>query len=298
MWRCTGLRWVSGGPAWTWWHPRHGDRRSPVRLGDPLALAVEPGAVRQCMGVWRSGRWTPCPQAAELPARARRDQCEQCAALDRSRSVAADTRLDDPRTFAVYLAWFGPGLGKVGITAAERGSARLLEQAAICFTFLGRGPLMAARRAESVLGTALGIPDRVATSAKRAARAALPPAPARVAGLRALHEAAAAVPDWRDTLTATGFQPVDHAVVFGLEPDAPQATAAVTGLAPGTALGGTVVAVAGGDVYLRTAGPAGGVLLLDTHLVPGWPLTASAEDLPAPPTKALPQATEPPEPLF
>ncbi|MGI5249119.1 DUF2797 domain-containing protein [Actinacidiphila glaucinigra] len=182
MWRCTGLRWVSGAPVWTWWHPRLGDRRSPVRLGDPLALAVEPGAVRRCTGVWRAGRWTPCPRAAELPAQARRDQCEQCAALDRSRSVAADTRLDDPRPFAVYLAWFGPGLGKVGITAAERGSARLLEQAAICFTFLGRGPLMAARRSESVLGTALGIPDRVSTSAKRAARAALPPAAARRPG--------------------------------------------------------------------------------------------------------------------
>ncbi|MFF7214049.1 DUF2797 domain-containing protein [Streptomyces sp. NPDC008238] len=298
MWRCTGLRWVSGGPVWTWWHPRHGDRRSPVRLGDPLTLAVEPGAVRRCTGVWRSGRWTPCPRAAELPERARRDQCEQCAALDRSRSVAADTRLDDPRPFSVYLAWFGPGLGKVGITAAERGSARLLEQAAVCFTFLGRGPLMAARRAESVLGTALGIPDRVSTSAKRAARAALPPADAREAELRALHEAAAAVPDWRDTLTPTGFRPVDHAVVFGLEPRAPQATAAVTGLAAGTALRGTVVAVAGGDLYLRTAGPSGGVLLLDTHLVPGWPLTASSEGLPEPPVKALPPPADPPEPLF
>lgn len=269
-----------------------------MRLGDPLALAVEPGAVRRCTGVRRAGRWTPCPRASELPARARRDQCEQCAALDRSRSVAADTRLDDPRPFAVYLAWFGPGLGKVGITAAERGSARLLEQAAICFTFLGRGPLMAARRAESVLGTALGIPDRVPASAKRSARAALPPAAVREAELRALHEAAAAVPDWRDTLTATGYRPVDHAAVFGLEPHAPRATAAVTGLAPGTALGGTVAAVAGGDVYLRTAGPSGGVLLLDTRLVPGWPLTASAEGLPAPPAKGLPPATEPPEPLF
>ncbi|WP_431952728.1 DUF2797 domain-containing protein [Actinacidiphila sp. bgisy167] len=298
MWRCTGLRWVSGGPAWTWWHPRHGDRRSPVRRGEALALAVEPHAVRQCAGVWRSGRWTPCPRAAELPPQARRDQCEQCAALDRSRSVAADTLLDDPRPFAVYLAWFGPGLGKVGITAAERGSARLLEQAAICFTFIGHGPLMAARRAEAVLGSALGIPDRVSSSAKRAARVALPPAAVREAELRTLHEAAAAVPDWQDTLTATGFRPVDHAAVFGVEPDPPRATAVVTGLASGSALTGTVAAVAGGDVYLRAAGQSGGVLLLDTRLVPGWPLTASAAGLPAPPVQAVPPATSPPEPLF
>ncbi|MGI5249120.1 hypothetical protein [Actinacidiphila glaucinigra] len=86
--------------------------------------------------------------------------------------------------------------------------------------------------------------------------------------------------------------------MFGLEPDALRATAAVTGLAPETALGGTVVAVAGGDVYLRTAGPAGGVLLLDSRLVPGWPLTSPARGMPAPPAKALPPPTEPPQPLF
>ncbi|MFF3564817.1 DUF2797 domain-containing protein [Streptomyces sp. NPDC002574] len=298
MWRCTGLRWRSGAPAWAWWHPGHGERSSPVRLGDPLALAVEPGAERVCLGVWRAGRWTPCPRARRLPPQARRDQCEECAALDRSRSVAADTRLDDPRPYALYLAWFGSGLCKVGITADERGSARLLEQAAVCFSFLGRGPLMAARRAESVLGTALGVPDRVAAATKRTARDVLSPPEVRHAELRAVRDAAFAVPDWRDTLTPCSFEVVDHAAVFGLEPDPPRATAAVTGLQPGTALGGTVEAVAGADLYVRTPGAPGDVVLLDAHLVSGWPLTAAAQGRPAPPMRPLSRADEPPEPLF
>ncbi len=55
-------------------------------------------------------------------------RCEECARLDRAHSVAADTLADDPRPYHVYLAWFGTGMVKVGITAVERGSARLLEQ--------------------------------------------------------------------------------------------------------------------------------------------------------------------------
>ncbi|WP_146058778.1 DUF2797 domain-containing protein, partial [Streptomyces sp. FM008] len=70
-----------------------------------------------------------------------RAQCEGCARLDRARSVAADTMADDPRAYAVYLAWFGPGMVKVGITREDRGAARLLEQGAVAFAWLGRGPL-------------------------------------------------------------------------------------------------------------------------------------------------------------
>lgn len=296
MWRCTGLRWADGSPAWTWQHPRQGRRHSPLRLGGPVELAVPEGEARRCVGVWRSGRWTACPQAAALPAQARRDQCEPCAALDRSQSVAADTKLDDPRPYLVYLAYFGPGLRKVGITGAARGSTRLLEQAAVCFTFLGRGPLMAARRAESVLGAALGIPDRVSATAKRTARAALPDASAREAELRALYEAAAAVPDWRDTLGALAYEVVDHAGLFGLEPDPPQPTALVTGLAAGTAVSGVLRATAGSDLYVRT--PDGEVLLLDAHLASGWALTRPGPGQPQSPTRPLPTQTGAPESLF
>ncbi|WP_419993200.1 DUF2797 domain-containing protein [Streptomyces boninensis] len=235
-----------------------------------------------------------CPDAAGTPAAAVRDQCERCAALDRSQSVAADTVPDDPRPYAVYLAWFGTGLVKVGITAQERGPARLLEQAAVCFTFLGHGPLMSARRTEAVLGAALGIPERVRAPRKRAARVSLPPAREREAELRGRYEAALAVPGWQETLTPAPYEPVDHAALFGLEPRAPRPVARVTGLAAGAALVGEVRAVAGSDVYLSTAG---GEVLLDAHLAAGWPLVRAkgpqAEEPRAePPTTPIPVADD------
>ncbi|MDF9811877.1 hypothetical protein M2266_001108 [Streptomyces sp. SPB162] len=296
-WRCTGLRW-KGGPAswepcWQWSHPRYGERSSPVPVSGPLALAVGPDAVRRCTGVRRAGRHLVCPRAAELGPTARRDLCDDCAALDRLSSVAADTMADDPRPYSVYLAYFGTGLTKVGITAAERGAARLVEQAAVCFSFLGRGPLMAARRTEASLGAALGIPDRVSAGAKRTARWALPPAGERAAELRARYEAVTGLPD---TLERVPYALVDHAALFGLEPNPPRPVARITALAPGTSVTGTVRAVAGGDLYLDTPD---GCLLLDSRLVSGWPLTTPAPGPPVPaPTTPVLRPRDVPEPLF
>lgn len=269
------MRWRADGPEWRWWHPGAGVRSSPFRIGEPLALGVAAGARRTCAGVWRAGRRTPCPYEAHLAPEARRDQCEPCAALDRSSSVAADTRADDPQPYAVYLAYFGPGLHKVGITAVARGRLRLLEQAAVCFTFLGEGPLMTARRTEAVLGAALRIPDRVRDPAKRAARYRLPPAEERAAELAALH---AEVTSLRgrlpEALRPRPFQLVDHTALFGLADPAPGPPAAeVAALAPGRALTGTVRGVAGHDVHLATQAAD---LLLDTRLTAGWPLRRPA----------------------
>lgn len=294
MWRCTGIRWRDGEPVWTWTHPGHGRRDSRVRTGERLALAVPDDAVRRCTGVWRAGRHTECARAAVLRPDAGRDQCEDCAALDRLSSVAADTALDDPRPYAVYLAYFGPGVRKVGITAVERGSARLLEQAAICFTFLGRGPLMTARRTESVLGTALRVPDRVSGRLKRAARLALPPAAEREAELRALYDGVTGLPD---TLERSPFRPVDHAGVFGLVPEPPRPTAVVTALDAGAVVTGVVRAVAGSDLYLESREE---MLLLNGRLASGWSLTKAAvrEARTTAPTRRVPPAVETAEPLF
>lgn len=330
MWRCTGLGWGDGHPRWTWWHPVHGGRSSPLRLDGPLSLAVGADAVRSCAGVWRGGRYLLCPYEAELRPEVRRDQCERCAALDRSCSVAADTKVDDPRPYAVYLAWFGTGLLKVGITAAERGAARLREQAAVCFTFLGEGPLMTARRTEAILGAALGVPDRVAAAAKRAARHALPDAEARAAELRGLHASVTGL--LPDTLRVRPCEVVDHAALFGLSPgELPPPSGHITALPPGSTLTGTVRAVTGHDLYVRTsepegaagpvgttasAGPAGSgestssgestgspaagrLLLLDTRLTQGWPLLRppgrAGTDVP---TAVVTQPREAPQSLF
>jgi hypothetical protein len=184
--------------------------------------------------------------------------------------VAADTIADDPRPYHVYLAWFGPGMVKVGITAVERGSARLLEQGAVCFSWLGRGPLMAARRAEEVLRAALGVPDRIPYADKRVVRATLPTADERAAEVGELHARAVALGGWPESLERMPCRVVDHAEVFGLG-GLPGVDGVVTELVAGGAVGGEVIAVAGPDLHLAAGR---GVLVLDTRLMTGWELTA------------------------
>lgn len=183
--------------------------------------------------------------------------------------MAADTIADDPRPYHVYLAWFGPGMVKVGITAVERGSARLLEQGAVCFSWLGAGPLMAARRSEELLRAALGVPDRIPYAEKRAVRSALPGSAAeRAAEVAELHARAGALGHWPESLEREPFRPVDHAEVFGLD-GLPAAVGAVGELVAGGVVSGQLVAAAGPDLHLRTDG---GVVVLDTRLMTGWEL--------------------------
>ncbi|MGI5469917.1 DUF2797 domain-containing protein [Streptomyces sp. CA-132043] len=283
MWRCTGPRWSGGAFGLGWYHPERGEeRRSTLPAGRALAFAV--AGERRCLGVRRAGRWIVCPHAAVLDGAGARDQCPDCARLDRSRSVAADTMADDPRPYGVYLAYFGPGLLKVGITAAERGAARLLEQGAVGYSWLGHGPLMAARRAEALLGSALAVRDRFAKAEKRAARRALPPPAGRAAALGALHREAQSLPGWPEALRAAPYAYEDHSEVFGLDriPVEPGAVGEVGALRAGTEIAGEVLAAAGSDLYLRQEGQEdqGGsavpVVVLDARLLSGWVLRAAA----------------------
>lgn len=287
-WWCTGVRWrVGGGPALGWYGEGKGERESPLAFGDVLAFRAVGG--RRCLGVWRGGRRTPCPAAAVLAGRGTRAQCAECAGIDRAHSVAADTMADDPRPYHVYLAWFGSGMVKVGITGVGRGSARLLEQGAVAFTWLGRGPLMAARRAEELLRSALGVPDRIPYAQKRAVRAALPPAGERAAELATAHATAVALAGWPESLERLPCEVVDHAEVFGIEGGTGSVTEGATAggaevgrlggvgvvvseLVEGGVVVGTLVAAAGPDLHLVERG--GRRLVVDTRLLGGWQLEA------------------------
>ncbi|MEU4213178.1 DUF2797 domain-containing protein [Streptomyces sp. NPDC026206] len=271
-WQCAGLRWSASGPALVWRHPVRGERLSPLPPGRPLAFTT--GERRRCVGVRRGGRHTPCPAGAEVPCSAVSAQCGDCARLDRSHSVAADTIADDPRPYDVYLAWFGPGLVKAGITAAERAGARLLEQAALSHALLGCGPLMAARRAEAVLGAALAVPDRFPYAAKRAARVPLPSQGLRAAELAGLHERARGLEGLPESLAVLAFTPVHHDAAFHLEGIRPGHE--LVELAAGRTVAGRVTAVAGPDVYLD--GADGRLLLVDARQLAGWALSAAAPD--------------------
>ncbi|MFF3848637.1 DUF2797 domain-containing protein [Streptomyces sp. NPDC002328] len=265
-WKCAGLRWSEQGPVLMW----DGGRRSPLSWGKRVAFGVVEGGVRECVGA----RGHPCPVRAGVPGRSTGGRCEECARLDRAHSVAADGIADDPRPYRVYLAWFGPGMVKVGITAAERGSARLLEQGAVCFSLLGTGPLMAARRTEELLRAALRVPDRIPYADKRAVRAELPAKESeRGSELRELHARATALADWPESLTREPFLPVDHMRAFGLA-GTPAPVGEVSELTPGGALNGELLAAAGPDLHLST--PAGAVVL-DTRLMRGWELVPAEE---------------------
>jgi hypothetical protein len=193
--------------------------------------------------------------------------------------VAADTMADDPRPYRVYLAWFGPGLVKVGITGVARGPARLLEQGAVVFSWLGQGPLMAARRTEELLRAALRVPDRIPYAEKRMVRAALPGAGERLEEIRELHARVMELDDWPDSLERAPFQAVDHTEVFGLE-GLPAAVGVVSELVAGGVVSGELLAAAGPDLHLATGR---GVVVVDTRLMTGWELTAvSGERLTVP----------------
>ena len=286
-WRCSGLRWSADGPELVW----DGGRRSTLTWGKQVAFGVAEGGVRTCVGA----RGYACPLRATVPGRSTGARCEECARLDRAHSVAADTIADDPRPYHVYLAWFGPGMTKVGITALERGSARLLEQGAVCFTWLGVGPLMAARRTEELLRAAPRVPDRIPYAAKRAVRSALSMSAAeRAAEVEGLHARAVALQGWPESLTRAPCQPVDHTGVFGLA-DLPPAVGAVTELVAGGAVSGRLVAAAGPDLHVETGG---GVVVVDTRLMRGWELIPAAGDELSLPVRAFRQDASMQDGLF
>ncbi|MEV1062883.1 DUF2797 domain-containing protein [Streptomyces sp. NPDC050263] len=266
-WKCAGLRWSPEGPTLMW----DGGRRSPLSWGKQVSFEVAGGRVRRCVGA----QGHACPRGTGVSGRSTGARCEECARLDRAHSVAADAVADDPRPYRVYLAWFGPGLVKVGITAVERGSVRLLEQGAVCFSWLGAGPLMAARRTEELLRAALRVPDRIPYADKRAVRAALPASEAERAGeIREVYGRAVELGGWPESLERAPFHPVDHVRAFGLA-GAPAAFGEVRELVPGGSLSGRLVAAAGPDLQLTTGE---GAIVLDTRLMRGWELGPAAAD--------------------
>ncbi|MFE2971808.1 DUF2797 domain-containing protein [Streptomyces sp. NPDC059340] len=261
-WRCSGLRWSADGPVLVW----GGGRSSALSWGKRVAFGVVDEGVRTCVGA----RGNACPVRAVVSGRSAGARCEECARLDRAHSVAADTMADDPRPYRVYLAWFGPGMVKVGITGVARGPARLLEQGAVVFSWLGQGPLMAARRTEELLRAALGVPDRIPYAEKRAVRAVLPGAGERLEEIRELHARVMELEGWPESLERAPFQAVDHTEVFGLEGLQP-AVGVVSELVAGGVVSGELVAAAGPDLHLSTGR---GVVVVDTRLMTGWQLTA------------------------
>lgn len=140
------------------------------------ALAAESARDRWCSGRYDlgSGKSEPCPEQAEL----REESFEQCLACRRatgfnpafyfSPEVSPQQQARNLEPHLVYLAHFGAGTFKVGITHARRGIHRLLEQGARMGLLLGRLPdAHQARALEERIARELGVSETVRSARKR-----------------------------------------------------------------------------------------------------------------------------------
>jgi hypothetical protein len=199
-------------------------------------------------------------------------QCAACATATPGRALARDAALgDDGRTYVLYLAWFGPGLLKVGLTAADRGSDRLLEQGAIAWTPLAQGAYTPIRRAERLTATAGLAPERVGGRAKANAWWTLPPTRDRARELATAHAAITTHPAWPSGLAPAPCALADQASQFGLSQPMPASYREVTGLADGVVLAGEIRFIIGRRLLINTAS---GPLLIDMRRAAGWAITA------------------------
>jgi Protein of unknown function (DUF2797) len=153
--------------------PRWQRRRLGV-LGAHFTLQAGPG--RSCTGRCdlQNGTSEPCPDRVELQG----DTSEQCAACRRATGfnpafyfapeISPQQRLRNLEPHLVYLAHFGAGTFKVGMTHARRGVHRLLEQGARMGVLLARfADAYRARALEERISRELGVPETVRGTRKR-----------------------------------------------------------------------------------------------------------------------------------
>jgi len=266
----TGLHWERDRPVLT---GLVGSRLHVRPLERGQAVGWEIAGPRRCVGFHdrREHRRRPCPEAAQV---ADASQCDLCQAADPGRLIARGEVPSgmEQEPFVLYLAWFGDGLSKVGISSEKRGVGRLCEQGAISYCLVARGPLVAIRPAEMLLSGVGVAPERITARSKLTAWWGIPPAEERAAGLKALHAAATdAVQEVRD-VEVVGFQAGDLTALFGLEREMPDRYELVTGLRPAAVLSGEVTHVIGKFLVLGT--PA---VVIDARLLEGWTLRRSSE---------------------
>ncbi|RDI68846.1 DUF2797 domain-containing protein [Nocardia pseudobrasiliensis] len=268
-WTVTGVYWRSNQPVLAAVDPRGADRERPLCLGDPLALRI--AGPRRCVGIRQPGNHRACPFAAEIAPRATAAQCSACAAADPGHRLARDQLADDGRVYALYLTWLGPGMAKVGLTAAARGSGRLAEQGALTFTWITRGPLPAIRAMEQAISRTGLAAERWHRRAKVHAWSHRTGPEDRQRALRIVYEQIAATVPWPDGLPHEPYQPVDQAELFGFD-RLPTRLREVAALQRDSVLAGTVRGLVGRELVLDTDTEP---VLLDTRLLAGWPLLSS-----------------------
>ena len=237
----------------------------PAAPGSPVAWTLH--GPRQCTGTWTGTGRRRCPAASRVPADGADAQCPACAAADRGRQIARDAALgDDGREYLLYLAWFGAGLVKIGLTAADRGRDRPLEQGAIAFTPLAAGPYTPIRQAERLISAAGMAAERISSRAKLTAWWHLPPPAERAAQLTAARDRIAGQVTWPGRVQLLPCAVTDQAADFGLDQHPPGGYTEVTGFSDPATLSGQILLAAGRHLLLRTAS---GPLLADMRHAAG-----------------------------
>ncbi len=268
VWRATGLYWNNRTPGIGLVDPTGTEHIEEVLPGTSLGYQL--GGPRCCVGVWlaQQRRRQPCPFLHPILPSATRAQCDPCGTVDPGQMLARNITVDDGRRYALYLAWFGSGLTKVGLTAAERGTDRLAEQGALAFTWLAHGRLPAVRAAEQRISASGLAPQRRRRRVKLAAWWKLPDETQRRDELGAAYQQIIAAVPWPADLDRGACAVVDQVELFGLDA-LPDTCQEITGLSSGAVLSGTVRCAVGRDLLLDTPH---GPLLTDTRLLAGWPL--------------------------
>ena len=266
----TGVSWSRGTAGLRFSGPGGDDEHVPVAVGETVSWRL-PGT-RQCIGVWipATRRQVECPQGRLIPTARTGGQCDPCDRTDPGKALARGHALDDPRPYRLYLAYFGPGLVKVGLTAAARDADRLTEQGALAYTWLAAGPLRQVRRAELAASASKLATERVRHRTK--VRGRWQRGYAAGEELEAAHRALADVLAGLanvDDLSVWPCEVTDLREVYGLNgTDRPERE--VTDIEYGACLTGTVTCLVGQDAVLATDS---GTLLVDMRLLVGRTLT-------------------------
>ncbi|MFJ9697617.1 DUF2797 domain-containing protein [Kitasatospora sp. NPDC101183] len=270
-WMSTGLGWRDG-RAWL----------GAVAGSRVHERAVEPGVQvgwllhgpRRCVGAWLVGATerTACPHHAVVAPESGATQCPACQSVDRGLALARDQILDDGRTYMLYLAWFGEGLLKVGLTGEHRGDSRLLEQGALAYAFTARGSLPAVRRAELTVSASGMARERFTSRVKTENWWSHGHEAHRRTLLTEARDSAHRLLDGHALELLADRPVVDHVDRFGLTAGAPEAYGEITALADGAVVAGALRPPVGRHLFLDQ--PDGRApLLLDTRRLTGWTLT-------------------------
>ena len=141
-------------------------RFNPV--GRIMSLRFDPSQ-RYCTGWYdmRASESHPCPDAASIAEKY--DQCSACQqrtgfnpAFYNASSVSSQQEDRNQEPHILYLAHFGKGITKVGISHAARGDARLLEQGARSAIILDTFPTaLVARQYEAKIAAMPGIAETI-----------------------------------------------------------------------------------------------------------------------------------------